>query len=170
MPLSWIEQISLRLQAQQNKQPNKPVLLLGVGNTLMGDDAAGILVIQQLKARMPADSHFILVDTGPTPENFSGLARKLQPGIVVFIDAGNMDEPPGSVGFYTCEEGDGISAFGHSLPLGVLGQYLEMELNCECFLLIIQPGRIDFDVPVTAEVQKAVDDVSRGWIEIARRD
>lgn len=133
----------------------------------MGDDAAGILVVQDLKARLPAGSRFIPVDTGPTPENFTGLIRRSQPGLVIFIDAGDIGMPPGSVGFFTCEEAEGISAFGHSLPLGVLGQYLENELRCECFLLLIQPERIDFDVPVTIEVQKAIRAVCDGWLYLA---
>lgn len=170
MPSSWIELISLHLRELRNNHPNQSVILAGVGNTLMGDDAAGILVVQKLKANLPAGSRFIPIDTGPTPENFTSTIRRSQPGIVVFIDAGDISQPPGSVGFYTCEEGQGVSAFGHALPLGVLGQYLEKELGCECYLLIIQPARIDFDIPVSGEVQKAVEAVYQGWLTLARDD
>jgi hydrogenase 3 maturation protease len=163
LPLSWIEQISQYLL----RQPNKSVALVGVGNPLMGDDAAGILVVQRLKASLPAGSIFIPIDAGPTPENFTGTIRKLQPGLIVFIDAGEIGEEPGSVALFTCKDGEGISAFGHSLPLGVLGQYLEMELGCECLLLIIQPGRIDFDEPVTEHVKKTIDTVSNAWLELS---
>ncbi len=134
----------------------------------MGDDAAGILVVQHLKTILPAESRFIPVDCGPTPENFTGLIRRAQPGLVFFIDAGDMNEPPGSVGLYACDQAEGVSAFGHSLPLSVLGQYLEKELNCACFLLIIQPGMIDYDVPVTDDVQKTVMAVCEGWLKLAK--
>jgi hydrogenase 3 maturation protease len=133
----------------------------------MGDDAAGILVIQRLKASLPAGSFLIPIEAGPAPENFTGQVRKHHPGLVVFIDAGDIGGKPGTVGLFTCEQGEGISAFGHTLPLGVLGQYLEKELSCECLMLIIQPGRIDFDLPVTREVQEAVDVVTQGWLEIS---
>lgn len=136
----------------------------------MGDDAAGILVIQDLKASLPAGSFLIPIDAGPAPENFTGLIRKHQPGLVVFIDAGDIGGKPGAIGMFPCDQSEGISAFGHTLPLAVLGKFLQQELSCECLLLIIQPGRIDFDLPVTPEVREAVKSVAQGWLELASMD
>jgi hydrogenase 3 maturation protease len=140
---------------------------VGVGNELMGDDAAGMLVIQKLKASLPANSYIYPVEGGPAPENCTGLIRKIKPDLVFFVDAGDMGRQPGSIGVFACEESDGISAFGHTLPIRVLGQYLETELGCQSYLLIIQPDQIDFDIPVSKPVLQAVEIVSQGWLELS---
>jgi len=127
----------------------------------MGDDAAGMLVVQNLKASLPADSFLIPVEGGPAPENCTGIIRRHNPAMVIFVDAGHMGAEPGEIAFVDCNESDGISAFGHALPLRVLGQYLETDLGCKSYLLVIQPERIDFDIPVSDIVLSAVDEVSR---------
>ncbi|HEX7556252.1 MAG TPA: hydrogenase maturation protease [Leptolinea sp.] len=167
MHLSWKEQINRHLQRLRDKSPDSTVVLVGVGNELMGDDAAGMLVIQNLKASLPANSYIHPVEGGPAPENCTGLIRRLIPGLVFFIDAGDMGEQPGSIGVFSCEESEGISAFGHALPLRVLGQYLKAELGCQSYLLIIQPDLIDFDIPVSKPVLQAIDLVCQGWLELS---
>jgi hydrogenase 3 maturation protease len=132
----------------------------------MGDDAAGMLVVQNLKASLPADSFLIPIEGGPAPENCTGLIRRHNPGMVIFIDAGEMGAQAGEIAFVVCNQSDGISAFGHALPLRVLGQYLETDMGCKSYLLVIQPERIDFDVPVSDAVLTAVDEVTRALIMV----
>jgi hydrogenase maturation protease HycI len=132
---------------------------VGVGNLLMGDDAAGMLVVQNLTSSLPADSFLIPVEGGPAPENCTGLIRRLNPGMVIFVDAGEMSATPGDIGFVDSADSEGISAFGHALPLSVLGMYLETEIGCKSYLLVIQPEHIEFDAPVSAAVQSTVAEV-----------
>jgi len=161
LPLSWKKRLNQSLQKQRAEKPGCCVVLVGVGNLLMGDDAAGMLVVQNLKASLPADSFLIPVEGGPAPENCTGIIRRHNPAMVIFVDAGQMGAEPGEIAFVDCNESDGISAFGHALPLRVLGQYLETDLGCKSYLLVIQPERIDFDIPVSDIVLSAVDEVSR---------
>jgi Ni,Fe-hydrogenase maturation factor len=86
--------------------------------------------------------------------------------MVIFIDAGEMGAQAGEIAFVVCNQSDGISAFGHALPLRVLGQYLETDMGCKSYLLVIQPERIDFDVPVSDAVLTAVDEVTRALIMV----
>ncbi len=111
MPLSWKEQINQYLLTLRLKKPDSAVVLVGVGNQLMGDDAAGMLVVQKLKASLPVDSRLFAIEGGPAPENITGAIRKLNPGLVIFIDAGDMGKEAGKVGLFTCDESEGISAF-----------------------------------------------------------
>ncbi len=133
----------------------------------MGDDAAGLLVIQKLKTSIPAAKCIIPLEGGPAPENCSGLIRRLKPGLVFFIDAGRMGEIPGAIGVFEAGEADGVSAFGHSLPLSVLGKYLETEVGCKSYLQIIEPESIDFDLPLSQTVQDSVNEVCEAWIKAA---
>lgn len=134
----------------------------------MGDDAAGVLVVHELMTGLPAGSPLVPIDAGLAPENFTGQIRQLHPGLVIFIDAGKMAELPGTIRLFTCHEAEGISAFGHTLPLSVLGGYLERELDCECLLLVIQPQVMDFDSQPTEKVLDAVNEVSRFFLEQSR--
>jgi len=160
LPLSWKKLLTRSLRKHRAESPDRPVVLVGVGNLLMGDDAAGMLVVQDLRTSLPADSLLIPVEGGPAPENCTGLIRRHNPGMVIFIDAGDMGAAPGEVAFMECDAADGVSAFGHALPLRVLGQYLESELGCKSYLLIIQPEHIDFDAPVRSVVRETVNEVS----------
>lgn len=167
MTPSWKEQLKQSLLKLRSNSLQSRVALVGVGNLLMGDDAAGMLVIQALKTSMPADSWLSVVEGGPAPENCTGTLRRLQPAAVLFIDAGDMGAAPGEIAFMGCNAAEGVSAFGHALPLSVLGNYLESELGCPGYLLIIQPERIDFDVPVTPVVQMAVGEIVAMFQELS---
>jgi len=158
---SWKEQLNSNLRKLRNNFPNSKVVLVGVGNLLMGDDAAGMLVVQNLTSRLPADSWLIPLEGGPAPENCTGAIRRFTPGAVIFIDAGDFNASPGEIMFTDCGESDGVSAFGHTLPLSVLGQYLEADIGCKSFLLIIQPEHIDFDARVSPRVLEAVEEINR---------
>jgi hydrogenase 3 maturation protease len=167
LPLSWKKQTSRYLQKLRSNSSQFRVVLVGVGNQFMGDDAAGMLVVQKLKASLPAVSRLIPMEGGPAPENCSGSIRKLKPDLVVFIDAGEIGRDPGSIELFESNAAEGVSAFGHALPLSVLGLYLESELACPCLLLIIQPERVDFDQPVTDRVQQAVEVIVNYWTEFS---
>jgi hydrogenase 3 maturation protease len=146
--------------------PSAVVAFVGVGNELMGDDAAGMLVVQKLKTSLPAESLIQVVEGGPAPENCTGTLRKMKPGLVIFIDAGNFDAAPGSIALFGGNETEGVSAFGHTLPLNVLAKYLESELGCQSLLLVIQPEEIEYDREVSQPVLRAVDMIVSGIIDI----
>ncbi|MEI8133347.1 MAG: hydrogenase maturation protease [Leptolinea sp.] len=157
MPLSWNEQINQHLLRLWKDNPSAIAVIVGVGNEMMGDDAAGMLVVQKLKISLPADSLIRVVEGGPAPENCTGTLRQLKPGLVIFVDAGNFNAKPGSIALFTGDEAEGISAFGHTLPLHVLGKYIESELGCQSLLLLIQPEGIEYDRKVSDPVLRAVE-------------
>ena len=128
----------------------------------MGDDAAGMLVVQGLKASLPVDSLIQVVEGGPAPENCTGTLRRLKPGLVVFVDAGNFNAEPGSIALFAGKEAEGVSAFGHTLPLHVLGKFIEAELGCQSLLLLIQPEMVEYDRKVSRPVLEAVGEIVDG--------
>jgi hydrogenase 3 maturation protease len=159
LPLSWKEQINQYLQRLWKSNSTAKVVVVGVGNELMGDDAAGMLVVQQLGTSLPVDSLISIVEAGPAPENCTGTLRRLKPELVVFIDAGDFSAPPGSIGLFNVDEAEGVTAFGHALPLHVLGKYIESEIGCKSILLLIQPMIVEYDIPVSTPVLLAVEAV-----------
>ena len=165
MPSSWkksLETILAKLAARPTKLK---IGILGIGNELNGDDAAGVLVVRRLKesltAREPeADpERVLLIEAGLAPESFTGPIRRFQPGLVLMVDAANMDEAPGSIGVLDWRDSTGFGPSTHLQPPSTLAEYLMHELGCEVVLVGIQPAVLDFDAPVSPKVEEAVQNL-----------
>jgi len=108
-----------------------------------------------------SDSPVLIVEAGTAPENVTGALRKFAPRLVLLIDAAQLNEPPGTIGWLDWRATTGISAVTHGLPLHVLAEYLVTELGCEITLIGIQPRGNAFDTPLAPEVLRAVDEVAQ---------
>jgi hydrogenase 3 maturation protease len=159
-PDSWKVSLGRLLN---RKITDRRIAILGIGNTLRCDDAAGILVaraLMDLQALHELDS-VLVIDAGHAPENRTSDLRYFQPDVVLLIDAADMGEAPGTIRWIEVDEIEGISASTHSLPLSMLSRYLNWELKCEVLLLGIQPANTDVGETVTGEVMHAVTEIVR---------
>ena len=146
------------------------VAIIGVGNALRSDDAAGVLVARELLQRDCAEdrAHLLILDGGQAPENLSGQLCKFAPDLVLFIDAADIGEKPGTVQWISEGCIDGMSASTHSLPLSMLARYLKLELNCQVIFLGIQPRSNEVGETMSAEVLQAVNEVVEDLAEALR--
>jgi len=112
--------------------------------------------------------HILILEGGPSPENLSGQLCKFAPDLLLFIDAANMGEKPGTVQWISEDCIDGMSASTHSLPLSMLARYLTLELHCHVLFLGIQPRSNEISEFVSAEVQQAVHEVVQELDEALR--
>ena len=153
------------LQQWASRQSRLPrIAILGIGNTLRSDDAAGPLVARGLvKSRLARDFDcFLVIDAGQAPENTSGELRHFIPQVIILIDAAEMNELAGTIRWLEMEEIDGMSASTHTMPLSMLSKYLILELGCEVKILGIQPRSTEVGESVSQEVLKAVDEIVTG--------
>src|SRR5512135_3260488 len=92
---SWQNSLRTRLNLIKANNPEARLALVGIGNLLRGDDAAGILIARAL-ARRPAlqKPNLLVLDSGGLPENFSGVLRRFQPDAILFIDAAELGAAP----------------------------------------------------------------------------
>lgn len=153
--------------------------LLGIGNELNGDDAAGVQFVRLLREKLPADSNaapavlltpaspLLLIEGGTAPENFTGSIRRFQPHVVVMVDAAQMDLEPGQMALLDEALIDGITASTHSFPLSMLARYIRQEMNCRVHIIGIQPLANDQFTPLSAEVQAAVNDLADALLHLA---
>ena len=160
MKNSW----QLRLRSLLPKQPDpadrpQRLSLIGIGNELGGDDAAGVVVIKRLQALLSDRSALQLINAGAAPENITGAVRRFQPGAIVLFDAADFGGDPGEVSLLDWRETTGFSASTHSLPLHVFSAYLSSELGCPVVLVGIQPFHLDFDAPLSLPVEQAVEGI-----------
>ncbi|MEM5775422.1 MAG: hydrogenase 3 maturation endopeptidase HyCI [Anaerolineaceae bacterium] len=155
------------------------MVLLGIGNELNGDDAAGVQFVRLLRENLPADSNaapavfltadfpMLLIEGGTAPENFTGSIRKFQPHLVVMVDAAQMDLRPGQMALLEEALIDGITASTHSFPLSMLARYIRQEMNCRVHIIGIQPKANDQFTPLSAEVQAAITDLAQALLRHA---
>jgi hydrogenase 3 maturation protease len=151
----WQTSLVAVLQTTRS-DPASRVAVLGVGQELRGDDAAGLAVVRELLTRLSPVDNLLLLDTGPAPEAFTGRLRKFGPDWVLFVDAADMDAEPGTVAWISDEEITGLSASTHTLPVSVMAKYMLAEFGCRIALLGIQPQQTDLEVPLSAPVTQAV--------------
>jgi hydrogenase 3 maturation protease len=159
LPLTWQEPLRQWI-TRQNR-----VAIIGIGNPLRSDDAAGVLVARRL-----ADSGLLrdldsvlVVEAGHAPENATAGLRRFGPQLVLLIDAAEMGETPGTIGWIRMEDIDGMSASTHTLPLSMLAKYLVLELGCDVKVIGIQPQSTEIGGPVSREVLDAVNEIAHGF-------
>ncbi|MEA4869052.1 MAG: hydrogenase maturation protease [Christensenella sp.] len=137
------------------------ICILGVGTELCHDDAAGLLLVEQLSARIPlplgeAGERLLLVSGGPAPENFSGLIRTFSPELIVVVDAAYLELPAGSLQILPEERAAGLSFSTHMLPLPMLLSYLKLACGCQTCLIGIQPATTEQGIGVSERVLEGV--------------
>jgi len=168
LPGTWKTSLNLLLKQLVAEAGTLPrIAVVGIGNHLRSDDAAGMLIAGALSRHECAvdTDHLLIIEAGHAPENRTGELRNFAPNLVLLIDAAEMGETPGTVQWIAEEDIDGMSASTHSLPLSMLARYLNLELGCKVNLLGIQPGSNEVGETVSAIVLQAVDEVVKGLDE-----
>jgi len=139
-------------------------LVLGFGNTLLGDDGAGVHLMTRLSTELGVDAAHC-IDAGTM--SFSLLPYVEMADSMLIVDAANLDQPPGTV---LLLEGLAMDAFLKSSrrrsvhEVGLI-DLLDMARLHGCLpgqraLLCIQPQCIDWSEslspPVASALPKAV--------------
>jgi len=145
--------VSLK-RATRKTEPR--IVLLGIGNELNGDDAAGVWIARRLKSVLKDSPRLLILDCGTVPENAFGEMRRFEPDFILLVDAAEIDGKPGEVKFVDPHDTSGFSASSHSLPFSVLSKYIEKEFKCGVSLLGIQPSSLEFDAGLSSEVKNSI--------------
>lgn len=137
------------------------ILVLGLGNALLTDDGAGVLVVEQLQQSREIPGEVTLIDGGTL--SFSLLAAITDTSGLVVVDAAHMRLPPGAV---RCFRGATMDRFltrsGQSSVHEVgLSELLDMarlqdRLPARRALVAIQPENIGWGPGPTGSVAAAL--------------
>lgn len=134
--------------------------MLGIGNILMNDDAAGVLVVQALAEKYIFSQELVILDGGTLGldllPHLEGVDRLL---VVDAVETG------GTVGSIARMTGDDI-------PLALATKVSPHQMGLKDLLLVadlqgyspkemvlwgVQPGSIEMDIELSPDVAKAVD-------------
>lgn len=116
------------------------IAVLGIGDDLNPLDRPGIvgaILIHEIER--PNVTVFL---TGTMPENYTGAIRNLRPSHVLMIDTADMGLSPGSLGIVHPAKIHGQRFSTHMMPLSLVIEYLEKELDTTVVLVGIQPDPV----------------------------
>lgn len=150
-------------------------LVLGIGNTLLGDEGAGVHAVRALQASQPPRPGVEFMDGGTL--SFSLATAIEESDHLIVIDAAEMGDRPGTVRLFANEEMDRFlgSNRRHSVhEVGLLDlvalAHLAGRLPRQRALIGIQPQQLDWSETTSAAVTLAIPaacaiaiDLVRGW-------
>jgi len=136
------------------------MLILGIGNTLLQDEGAGIHVLEALRQQYPEPEGVSYVDGGTLSFTLAGMVEESDSLIV--IDAAQLKSAPGTVACHIGEKMDNFLGQGKRSvhEVGLL-DLLDMARLAERLpprraLVAIQPETIDWGEQLTAAVNQAI--------------
>ncbi|MEA3409853.1 MAG: hydrogenase 3 maturation endopeptidase HyCI [Candidatus Eisenbacteria bacterium] len=133
----------------------RKVVVVGIGNTLRGDDGAGSLVAGRLRERY----QHVVFDAAQAPENYLAPIRRANPDVVVLVDAADFGGSPGEVRAATAEDVEGLMMGTHAAPLSMFMKVLGQETRADVKLVAIQAATTALGAGLTREVADAVENL-----------
>lgn len=144
-------------------------IVLGIGNRLGGDDAAGARVVDELgrrgpPAKGPSSTELMAIDAGTAPESYTSVIRQRRPDLLILVDAADMGLPAGALRTITAGKISVLSFSTHSMPLSMFISYVEPF--CGKVLLVgVQPQQTETGGPISKAVRKGVKTLSEAILE-----
>jgi len=146
----------------------KRVLVLGLGNPLLGDEGVGVRVAEVLKSQALRPG-VTVAEGGTAGLGLIGLMEGYER--VVIVDAADMGYPAGGVVRFTPAEvqfkAAGAPLSLHQVGLGetlALAEALEMA-PAEVVIIGVQPGRIEGGAGLSPEVEEAIPQIIRAVLD-----
>jgi hydrogenase 3 maturation protease len=128
------------------------MVILGLGNSMHGDDGVGPAIIDHLRGRVEAT----LIDAEEVPENHLGQIEAARPEVVIIIDAIEMGTEPGDVVVFEISQVDSWGKLTHNPTLGMLARVIHACTGAEVVVVGIQPASAKFGAGLSAPVLQAL--------------
>jgi hydrogenase 3 maturation protease len=144
-------------------------IVLGIGNRLGGDDAAGALVVDIINkkrqgAKALLSTEIMAIDAGTAPESYTSVIRQHQPDLLILVDAADMGLPPGALRTITPEKISILSFSTHNIPLPMFVSYVK-EFCGKVLLVGVQPEQTETGRGISKAVRKSVKKLAGAILE-----
>ena len=144
-------------------------VVLGIGNRLGGDDAAGtrvadILNRRQQRGKALSTDEMVAIDAGPAPESYTSVIRRRRPDLLILVDAADMGLPPGAPRIITPEKISVPSFSTHHMPLSAFISYVK-EFCGTVLLVGVQPEQVETGSRLSKAVRKGVEELAGAILE-----
>jgi hydrogenase maturation protease len=148
------------------------ILVMGIGNTLLQDDGAGVHVTERLRGALQSAGGLQILDGGTL--GLSLLPAIEDSGSLIVVDAAELGQPPGTIQVFRNEDMDrqlsGKKSTVHELALSDLLAAAAMNGRqpAERFLVAIQPQSTEWGLEPTPRVRECIPRACDLVTEIAR--
>jgi len=151
-------------------------IVLGIGNRLGGDDAAGNCVVDMLNSALGALSagrhrtealfltEIIAIDGGTSPESYTSVIRQHRPDLLILVDAADMGLHPGDQRTIAPEKISILSFSTHQIPLSMFLSYVE-EFCGKVLIVGVQPEHTETGSGISKVVHKSVKKLAEAVLE-----
>jgi hydrogenase 3 maturation protease len=140
-------------------------IIVGIGNTLKGDDGVGPLVCEQLRqAGIAAE----IIDAGTVPENYIQRITKKAPQNLLIIDAIDFGAGPGTIKIFEPHELNAFIVSTHTLSPRLFAELVSRNIKVDIYFIGIQPAQTQLGQSVSAEAAQAAEQLSQSLADIFR--
>jgi hydrogenase 3 maturation protease len=152
-----------------SKHKMADTLVLGIGNRLGADDAAGTCVVDMLnqrqhKAKTLHSGEVAAIDAGTAPESYASVIRQHRPELLILVDAADMGLPPGALRTIPPEKISMLSFSTHHMPLSMFISYVG-EFCGKVLLIGVQPERTEMGGRISKAVRKSMTKLVEAILE-----
>jgi hydrogenase 3 maturation protease len=144
-------------------------IVLGIGNRLGGDDAAGTSLVDMLnrrqhKAKTLYSGEITTIDTGTAPESYTSVIRRHQPELLILVDAADMGLSPGALRTVPPEKITMLPFSTHSMPLSMFISYVK-EFCGKILLVGVQPAQTETGRGISKAVRTSLKRLAEAILE-----
>jgi hydrogenase 3 maturation protease len=152
-----------QLFEQLNKLRGSKTVIVGIGNTLKGDDGVGPLVCRQLQlAKICAE----LIDAGTVPENYIQRIIKKTPQNLLIIDAIDFNAPPGTIEIFRPEQLSSTIFSTHTLSPRFFVEIVSRNIEVDVYFIGIQPAHTRLGDSMSPQVCQAAQQLTQTLIGV----
>jgi hydrogenase maturation protease HycI len=144
-----------------NKNDLPRLTILGIGNELNGDDAAGVMIVRYLSKKLPKLDQIQLIEGSIAPENYTSVIRKFNPDWIWLIDAAVFGENPGCVQLFDTARIEKLVTNTHRLSPDLLISFLQLDTHVKGFLIGIQPAVVDPFSEISYAVKQSIQETTK---------
>ena len=135
-----------------NNFRDSTTVIVGIGNTLKGDDGAGPLVCEQLGGKVCAE----LIDAGTVPENYIQTIIRKAPQNLLVIDAIDFGAPAGTINIFKPEQLNSLAFSTHTLSPRLFVDLVCQDIKVDAYFIGIQPAQMQLGQPQSEQVNEAI--------------
>ena len=128
------------------------VVIVGIGNSLCGDDGLGPLLV----GRLAKSCRQLCIDAGDALERHLGRIVREDPDTVLLVDAAHLGSSPGEHALLGPGELEGVGFSTHRWPLKMQLEELARNTCSRIYLLAVQPRSLELGRKVSGEVRRSL--------------
>ena len=140
------------LSEQLGKLNPAKTVIIGIGNTLKGDDGAGPHLCNILRDKIAVE----IIDAGTTPENYIAKIVKMSPDKLLIIDAVDFGVAPGTAKILDIKDFSKFLLSTHSLSPHLFIEAIRSEIDVEVIFIGIQPANLKLGQGLSKQVSDAI--------------